>query len=97
MAAIGAGIGLGSQARSDAPTTATTAAIPESVPLRIDSPSGGTVTFRGREHMLPFEQDVRTSPEKERVDVKLQSGKQRSLWLTVDRPRRIFVAVDTDE
>ena len=62
------------------------------VKLVVDGPVGGTMMFRGRKYVLPFDKEVSAGRERERIDVALPDGDTRTLWLQLDRPQRVAVA-----
>ena len=70
--------------------TATTA--PDSVTLAVQAKKGAKMTFRGREYLLPFKGDVSSSSERERIDVTLESGQTRTVWVVLDAPNQVTIA-----
>lgn len=92
---VGVAIGLGrSQAASSAAQGDSTAktAVPAEVALMVQAGEGATMTFRGREFVLPFNDKVRSSTERERIDVKVSDSERRTVWLVLDEPRRVLLA-----
>jgi len=90
LVAVGVAVGIGRQVGIDAAKANTTAALPASVPLRVTG-AAGLMTFRGREFVLPFKDDVKTNTERERIDLKLGSD-SRTVWVVLDQPRHVVVA-----
>jgi len=90
LVAVGAAVGIGRQVGIDNAKSKATVALPTSVPLRVTGVAG-LMTFRGREFVLPFKDDVKSSTERERIDLKLGS-ESRTVWVVLNQPRHVVVA-----
>lgn len=89
LIAVGLAVGIGRQIGIDRAKEGAAKSAPSAVPLAVSGASG-VMMFRGREFVLPFKDEVKTSTERERIDLKIAS-ETRTVWLVVDRPRHVVV------
>ncbi len=65
---------------------------PSEVRLEVNSKVGSTMTFRGRQFVLPYAGEFPSSATRERVDVAMPDGAKRTFWVVLDRPRSVAIA-----
>jgi serine/threonine-protein kinase len=75
-----------------APAPPTAPSAPAPVSLKITSPTPqARVTLRGRTHLLPFTDDVKTGSQPEIVELTAPGREGRRFWITFDHPIALTV------
>jgi len=93
VVALGGAAAAGRVVSSPQPqaASANVSAIPDEVSLEVDAP-GGKMVFRGREFVLPYTAEVRSSAERERIEVHAADGSTRTVWVTLSQAQQVWIA-----
>lgn len=91
VVALGAAVAAGRMMAPAPETVASGESIPEEVQLDVDA-AGGKMVFRGREFVLPYSAPVRSSEERERIDVHTPDGGTRTIWVTLTQAQQVWIA-----